>query len=291
MRYEGDIYRPPSEARSYLLQCTIGCSHNQCTFCGMYKNKKYRVREMDEIMIDIGLAALHYPQTEKVFLCDGDALAMPTSDLVRILTRLYESFPRLKHVGIYAGPKSILDKKGEELRDLHRAGLTLGYLGVESGDDEVLKKVKKGVRAAEMIEAGRKFRAAGLKLSCMIILGLAGREGSLKHARTSGILLSTIDPEYIAALTLTVRPDTKLAQQVARGEFVLPDQWGFLMELKELVRHLTVKNCLFRSNHASNYLPIGGHLPEDKERIIALLEGVIAARNQEYLRPEYLRGY
>lgn len=291
MRYEGDIYRPPSEAGSYLLQCTIGCSHNQCTFCSMYKNKKYRIREIDEIMADIQMAARYYPKTEKVFLCDGDALAMPAPDLVRIMERLYRSFPRLKHVGIYAGPKSILEKTDEELGELKKAGLTLGYLGVESGDEEVLKRVRKGVGADEMLRAGQKFRAAGLKLSCMIILGLAGREGSLKHARTSGEILSLIDPEYIAALTLTVRPGTKLLEQVKQGEFVLPDQWEFLMELKELVSHLTVSDCLFRSNHASNYLPVGGHLPEDKDRIVKVLEDVLAVRNLEELRPEYLRGY
>lgn len=291
MRYEGDMYRPPSEAYSYLLQCTIGCSHNQCTFCAMYKDKKYRVRGMDEIMTDIKLATLHYPNTEKVFLCDGDALAMPSHDLVQIITQLYESFPELKHVGVYAGPKSILAKTDKELRELKKAGLTLGYLGVESGDDEVLRKVKKGVSVAEMLEAGRKFRAAELKLSCMIILGLGERSGYLKHARASGKLLSDIDPEYIAALTLTIRPGTKILDQVQRGEFVMPDQWDFLKELKELISHLTVSDCLFRSNHASNYLAVTGHLPEDKERIIGMLEEVISKGNQDSLRSGHLRGY
>jgi len=291
MRYEGDIYRPPSEAKSYLLQCTIGCSHNQCTFCSMYKNKRYRIREMNEIIADIKIAALHYPKTEKVFLCDGDALVMPAHDLSRIITGLYENFPRLKHVGVYAGPKSILDKSDEELRELKKAGLTMGYLGVESGDDEVLRMVKKGVSAAEMLEAGWKFRAAGLKLSCMVILGLGGQERSIEHAKTSGRLLSDIDPEYVAALTLIVRPGTKISDQIQKGEFVLPDQWGFLKELKELISHLTVSDCLFRSNHASNYLAIGGHLPENKEKILGMLNEVISKGGHDLLRPEYYRGY
>jgi radical SAM superfamily enzyme YgiQ (UPF0313 family) len=201
----------------------------------MYKDKKYRVREISEIMMDIQMAALHYPGTEKVFLCDGDALAMPAPNLVRIITRLYETFPRLRHVGVYAGPQSILDKTDEELRELKRAGLTLGYLGVESGDDAVLKKVKKGVSSAEMLQAGQKFRAAGMKLSCMVILGLAGRQGYLQHARTSGILLSAIDPEYIAALTLMIRPGTILSQQMwlspKRGSF-LTILWLFLWDFR-----------------------------------------------------------
>jgi len=289
MRYEGDIYRPPSEAKSYLLQCTIGCSHNQCTFCGMYKKTRFRRRELDEIMTDIDMAAERYPQTEKVFLCDGDALAMPAPDLARIISRLYQVFPRLRHVGTYTGPQSILEKTEVELRSLQEAGLSMGYLGVESGDDQVLQRVRKGVGAAGMLAAGRKFRAAGMKLSCMVLLGLAGAEGSRQHARLTGQLLSGIDPEYVSALTLMPAPGTAMARQMASGEFILPDQRGILEELREIISRMEVSDCLFRSNHASNYLNLGGHLPEDKERMLALLSEVLANEDHPLLRPDRLR--
>ncbi len=175
MRYEGNIFRPFSEANSYLLQCTVGCSHNKCTFCGMYKDKKYRERSISEIMEDIKMAKDHYGDLEKVFLCDGDAIALETDMLLTILKKLYQTFPSLRHVGSYVGPQSTLSKSMEELRELRAAGLTKAYIGVETGDDELLKKVKKGVGYDQMLEAGGNLVAANINLSAMVLLGLAGK--------------------------------------------------------------------------------------------------------------------
>lgn len=290
MRYEGNIFRPPSEAYSYLLQCTIGCSHNRCTFCAMYKDKKYRIRDMEEIKTDIRMAKLYYGDLEKVFLCDGDALAMPTEDLIEIITTLYRTFPSLRHVGTYAGPDSILEKTIDELIALRKAGLTIGYLGVETGDNQLLLDIKKGVDYEGMRDAGLRFRAAGLQLSCIVLLGLAGRgPRSGEHARATGKILSEIDPEFTGALTLMLVPGTPLYRQAQRGEFELPNEWEILEEMRELIAHMDVSNCEFRSNHASNYLPIKGHLPHDKAKMIKLIDEILLKHDRRYLRPDYMR--
>lgn len=291
MRYEGNVYRPPSEARSYILQCTIGCSHNKCTFCGMYKDKKYRVRSLDEIKADIRMAKLYYGDLYKVFLADGDALAMDSGDLLQILKELYRQFPSLSHVGIYAGPGSILKKTDEELRALRAAGLTIAYLGVETGDERLLKEINKGVTGQEMVEAGRKVMRSGIKLSVTVLLGLAGKgERSQEHARETARICSEINPDFVAALTLMLVPGTVLHRRMMRGEFELPEPFEILQELKVLIENLEVDNCEFRSNHASNYLPIKGTLRRDREKIVALLDGVLRSQDNRFLRPDYLRG-
>ncbi|MGI6711985.1 MAG: B12-binding domain-containing radical SAM protein [Bacillota bacterium] len=291
MRYEGNIFRPPSEAYSFLLQCTVGCSYNKCTFCYMYKDKKFRIRNIDEIKTDIRMAKLYYgPEVQKVFLCDGDALCLSTESLVEIIQYLYANFPHLKHVGAYAGPHSILRKSIDELKKLKEAGLTIGYLGVETGNDKVLKQIKKGVTAEEMREAGMKFRKAGMKLSTMVILGIAGRgEDSLNHARDTGKILSEIDPEYAAALTLRLKPGTELTKQATEGIVEIPNQWELLQEMKEIVVNMNVSNCVFRSNHASNHLPVKGHLPEDKEQLLVFIDEIIKCKDDRYIRPEFMR--
>ncbi|NLU50007.1 MAG: radical SAM protein [Syntrophomonadaceae bacterium] len=291
MRYEGNVYRPPSEARSYILQCTIGCSHNKCTFCGMYKDKKYRVRSLDEIKADIRMAKLYYGDLYKVFLADGDALAMDSGDLLQILKELCRQFPSLSHVGIYAGPGSILKKTDEELRALRAAGLTIAYLGVETGDERLLKEINKGVTGQEMVEAGRKVMRSGIKLSVTVLLGLAGKgERSQEHARETARICSEINPDFVAALTLMLVPGTVLHRRMMRGEFELPEPFEILQELKVLIENLEVDNCEFRSNHASNYLPIKGTLRRDREKIVALLDGVLRSQDNRFLRPDYLRG-
>jgi len=290
MRYEGSIYRPPSEARSYILQCTIGCSHNRCTFCGMYKDKKYRIRSVDEIKTDINMAKRYYGDLEKVFLADGDALAMDTVDLIEIIGDLYKVFPSLKHVGIYASPDSILNKDISELTSLKAAGLTMAYLGVETGDSQLLKEIKKGVTYDEMVKAGKMIRNAGIILSVTVILGLAGRTPkAVEHARNTAKICNEINPDYLAALTLMLVPGTALYRRMEKGEFELPGPFEVLDELRIIIQNLNVEGTEFRSNHASNYLPLKGKLPEDKEKILNLIDEIIQKNDRNYLRPDYLR--
>lgn len=290
MRYEGNVFRPPSEARSYILQCTVGCSHNRCTFCSMYKDKKYRIRSLDEIKADIGMARLYYGDLVKVFLADGDALAMPTADLLEILACLYQTFGSLKHVGIYASPDSILDKDLSELRALREAGLTIAYLGVETGDEGLLADIRKGVSYTEMVAAGRKIKEAGILLSVTILLGLAGRSPrAAEHARNTARILNEIQPDYIGALTLMLEPKTELYRRMQKGEFELPNPFEILDELRIIIQGLELKGTEFRSNHASNYLPIRGRLPDDKEKILELINEIIVKNDRSYLRPDYLR--
>ncbi len=290
MRYEGNVYRPPSEARSYILQCTIGCSHNRCTFCAMYQDKKYRVRDLGEVKNDIMLAKEYYRDLDKVFLADGDALAMDTSDLLEILEMLYQSFPSLKHVGIYASPDTILSKDISELTALKAAGITIAYLGVETGDPQLLEAIRKGVTYDEMVEAGKKIRQAGILLSVTILLGLAGRTPQTReHALNTARILNEINPDYVGALTLMLVPKTVLYHRMKKGEFELPGPFEILDELRLIIENLDVQETEFRSNHASNYLPIKGRLPRDKGKMLALINDIIAKNDRSYLRPDYLR--
>ena len=290
MRYEGSVYRPPSEARSYILQCTVGCTHNRCTFCSMYKDKKYHVRSMEEILTDISMAKQYYGDLDKVFLADGDALAMKTNELVEILSALYQSFPSLKHVGIYASPDSILDKNMSDLITLRKAGITIAYLGVETGDPQLLVDIRKGVTYQEMVEAGLKIRQAGILLSVTILLGLAGRTPqAAEHAKNTSKILNEINPDYIGALTLMLEPKTELYRRMQKGEFELPGPFEILDELRIIIQGLELQGTEFRSNHASNYLPIRGRLPEDKQKMLDLINDIIKKNDRSYLRPDYLR--
>lgn len=290
MRYEGNIFRPPSEARSYILQCTVGCTHNRCTFCAMYKDKKYRVRSLEEIKADIHMAKRHYGDVEKVFLADGDAIAMETSELLEILELLYQSFPSLKHVGVYASPDVVINKDISELTALKAAGLTIAYLGVETGDEELLKDIRKGVTYDQMVEAGLKLRQAGIQLSVTVLLGLAGRTPkAVDHAKNTAKILNAMNPEYIGALVLMLVPKTELYRRMQRGEFELPGPFEILDEMRIMIENLELQGSEFRSNHASNYLPIKGRLPEDKQKILNLINDIIAKNDRGYLRPDYLR--
>lgn len=291
MRYEGNIFRPFSEANSYLLQCTIGCSHNSCTFCGMYKDVKYRVREISEILEDIRMAKDYYGDLEKVFLCDGDAIAIETDTLLTIIDTLHSTFPSLRHVGSYVGPQSTLSKTPEELRTLRKAGLTKAYIGVETGDDELLRKIKKGVGYDEMLEAGRRLVAADINLSVMVLLGLAGPgEASVRHALATAKICNEMKPQYLAALTVTPVPGTVLYRQVQKDEFQLLDPFETLAEMKQIFENITMDNLKFVGTHASNYLPITGTLQKDKQKMIALVDKVLSGRNEKLLRPDHLRG-
>ena len=291
MRYEGQIFRPFSEANSYLLQCTIGCSHNQCTFCGMYKDRKYRVRSLGEIKEDIRMAKAHYGDLEKVFLCDGDAVAMETATLLEILNDLYGTFPSLRHVGTYVGPQSTLSKSMSELHALRAAGLTKAYLGVETGDDRLLAEIKKGVTAAEMLQAGQNLVNANINLSSMVLLGIAGKGGRAReHAIATAEITNQMKPQYLAALTTTPVPGTVLFHKVQKGEFELPDPFETLEEMKLMFEHITIDNLKFVGVHASNYLPVSGTLQRDKDKMLAAVNGVLETRDKSALRSERMRG-
>lgn len=274
-----------------MLQCTIGCSHNACTFCAMYKDKKYRVRELSEILEDIRMAKDYYGDLEKTFLCDGDAIAMDTDVLLTILERLYATFPSLRHVGAYVGPQSTLSKSMDELRTLRKAGLTKAYIGVETGDDELLRKVKKGVGYAEMLQAGRNLIEADINLSAMVLLGLAGPgEASVRHALETARICNEMKPHYLAALTVTPVPGTVLFRQMQKGEFRLLDPFETLAEMKQIFENITADPVKFVGTHASNYLPVTGTLQKDKAAMIAMVDKVLANRDERLLRPDYMRG-
>ena len=292
MRYEGNIFRPFSEANSYLLQCTIGCSHNRCTFCGMYKDKKYRIRDIDEIKTDIRMARqYHGDRVEKVFLCDGDAIAMKTDMILEILKELYTTFPTLRHVGTYVGPQSTLAKSMAELTEMRSAGLTKAYLGVETGDEALLKEIGKGVNAQEMLQAGRNLVDAGINLSSMVLLGLAGKgKRSYEHAIATADITNKMQPRYLAALTVTPVPGTVLYNQIKRGQFELMDAFETLEEMKIIFENLTIDNLKFVGIHASNYLPINGTLQKDKEQMLATINTVLENRDKGMLRSERARG-
>lgn len=289
MRYEGKLYRPPSEAHSYILQATIGCSWNKCTYCDMYRDKTFRIRDLAETLQDITSAGAAFgDQVEKVFVADGDALILPLDHWLAILDACHRAFPNLRQVSCYAMATNIIEKTDDALRTLRERGLDLLYIGPESGDDLVLKRIAKGSTFDEHVQAAQKARAAGMKMSAIFLLGAGGNERTDEHAAASARLATAMDPEYLAALTLTVVPDTPLATLERRGRFVLPDIHGLLRELRTFVAEAAPTNALFRTNHASNYLPIGGRLPLDRDRIVEVIDAALSGKIR--LRPEYARG-
>jgi radical SAM superfamily enzyme YgiQ (UPF0313 family) len=290
MKYEGLIIRPPSEARSLLLQATVGCSHNQCTFCRAYKQKRFRIRAFEEIEEDIREAGTTLRPVERVFLCDGDALIIPQRRLLDILQSIRENIHGVQRVGTYANAKSILRKNREELAALRDAGLHIVYLGVETGSEEVLRRIRKGVTYEQMVEAGRRVKQAGIKLSVTALLGIGGVELSAEHARETARILSDLDPDYAGMLTVMVVPGTPLYESCRSGAFVLPGTFDLLGELRVIVAGSSFTDCFFTSNHASNYLPVRARLPADRKKVLALLDGVIQGGRLDLLRPEYLRG-
>jgi radical SAM superfamily enzyme YgiQ (UPF0313 family) len=288
MHYHGNIFRPPSEANSILLQVTTGCSHNKCSFCGMYKQSRFSIKSEELIMADIDFAARHCRHQKRLFLCDGDSLILPQKRLLPILETIRTKLPWVERVGTYANPKSIALKSPDELRELRSLGLAIAYMGLESGDDETLGKINKGCDRATMIEMGGKIRSAGIKLSITVILGIAGPERAQTHARLSGTALSAIDPEFVGALSLMLTPETPLHQEYLQGEFSLPGPQEMLAELRTMLHHTELSGGYFHANHASNYLPIKARLPEDKEATLKLIDR--ALKGEIGLKPEYMRG-
>jgi radical SAM superfamily enzyme YgiQ (UPF0313 family) len=291
IKYEGDVYRPPSEARSLILQATIGCSHNRCTFCAMYKRKKFRERELNEIIKDIEIAAAYLPQTRRIFLADGNALAIDTPKLIKILELLSDTFVRLERVTLYGNPHDLLEKSVEELAELGNNKLGMIYLGVESGNAAVLNAVKKGVTPAEMAEGAAKVKKAGIPLSVTVLNGLAGMEGSLEHARASAQLLNIMDPEYIGLLSLMTVPGTTMHRRFKEGHLTPLSPWQLLEEIRAIVSELELTNSVFRANHASNYLPLKATLPIEKKALLHNLEQAIARKASGVLKSEYMRGF
>jgi len=292
IRYEGTLYRPPSEANSLILQATIGCSYNECTFCGMYRDKRFRVRPIAELVAEIEWARdeLGAEHVRKVFLADGDALVAKASFLGKVLDACREAFPNLRRVSCYASPQSLQVRSTEEMSELRERGLTLYYLGIESGHDQVLADLVKGVDAAEMIRVARKAHEAGVALSTMILLGAGGRALSLEHARESARVVNAIGPRFVSTLVMTPVDGTPLGEQDARGEVDHLEPLELARELREFLAGLELGGSVFRSNHPSNYLALSGTLPKDRERLLAQLDAVLADPRRAAFRPEWLRG-
>ena len=287
MHYEGNIIRPPSEANSILLQVTVGCSRNKCTFCGTYQGERFKIKSDEVVMADIEFAAEYCSRQRRVFLCDGDALIIPQKRLLKILQAVRTRLPWVTRVGAYANAKSLDMKRPEELEALRQAGLGILYMGLESGDDATLEAINKGASAEKMIAMGRKAGAAGFKLSVTVLLGIAGRERSQIHARETGRVLSAIDPDYIGALSLMLIPGTPLHSDYQAGKFHLIGPRQMLMELRTMFAHTHLSQGLFHANHASNYLPIKARLPKDKDTVLDLIDRALDGRVE--LKPEWLR--
>ena len=288
MRYEGTVYRPPSEASSLIIQLTIGCARNTCTFCAMYKDKTFRVRDLQEVVEDLEMARKYYQRIKvrRIFLADGDALIVKTQDLLYILNKCKEYFPEVERISVYGAPKDIIHKTPEELKQLKDAGLDMVYMGLESGDDQVLKEVKKGVTAAEMIEAGQKVRAAGMVLSMTIISGLGGKKLMREHALNSAKVISAIKPEFVGFLTLLIEPGTPMYEQYRAGELDLLSPEEVLDETQLFIENVDAEGTVFRANHASNYIPLAGTLNAEKQII---LEQIKRSKEQSSYRPDTFR--
>lgn len=299
MNYVPPLFRPPSEADAFILQATLGCSWNNCTYCDMYRTKQFSVRPVAESLAAIDqVAAMAGPRVAKVFVADGDALVMPVETWLPILAACRERFSQLRRVSCYATADNIVDKGPESLRQLRQAGLTRLYIGPESGDEATLRRLAKGPRLGDdrdsnylfdrHVTASRLARQAGMEVSAIFLLGAGGVARSAEHAAASAALATAMDPHFLAALTLTIVPGTPLAKTAERLGFELPDVAGLLRELRTFVDGARPTDALFRTNHASNYLPLGGRLPADRQRIVATLDAALAGEIP--LRPEWSRG-
>ena len=300
MRYEGSIFRPPSEARSYILQATVGCSWNECVYCHMYRSKEFRVREIGETLKDIEMAGHQAgSRVEKVFVADGDALVLSMKEWELILGRCRAVFPRLRQVSCYATAENVAEKSDEELRLLRDWGLKVLYIGPESGHEPTMRRIAKGRRPKGAprnepylfdahVSAGQRARAAGISVSAIFLLGVAGEHLSEEHAAESARLATEMDPDFLAALTLTIVPGTPLHATQKRTGFKVPEPLALLGELRSFVELTQPTNALFRTNHASNYLPLGGRLPQDAPRIVSTIDAALSGELP--LREEWMRG-
>lgn len=288
MRYEGSIYRPPSEAHSLLIQATIGCAHNKCTFCSMFRDKTFRVRPLPEVLEDLQTARKTYRNVDKIFLCDGDALCLTTATLLTILERIRQLFPECQRVSVYGSPQDVIRKTPEDLKILREAGLEMIYIGGESGNPEVLDRICKGATREEIILAVQKIEEAGIMASVTFISGIGGQELWQQHAIDTGTMISEMEPSYVGLLTLMTEPQTPLYTDIREGRFQLLSGEEVLAETLLMLENINVsKTCVFRSNHASNYLSLKGDLPQDKEKMMAQLRA--AMKNTGMLKDERFR--
>ena len=291
MEYDLPLFRPPSEARSLIFQVTLGCSWNRCRFCVSYGTKEFRVRPYEDVEKDVIEMSGCYPNARRIFLADGDPMAAPTDHLVKVLDLLNRRFPSLERIAAYAGPTNLAAKTPEELGMLRERKLDLLYLGIETGNDELLKRVRKGATAGQIVAGCRKALRAGLRMSVFIILGLGGADGSHEHAKDSARVVNAIDPHFLATLTLMVGPDGRAYEKAMGGGFKLIDRMESLRELRGFVEDLELTRCRFGTEHASNYLPITGMtLPEDKGRILEHIDKALTDASPAMLRPEWMRG-
>jgi len=287
MRYEGNIFRPPSEAYSLLLQVTVGCTHNKCTFCSMYKDKQFHIRKLEDVLEDLAWARRHYARVERIFLCGGDALALSVNKLMPILNYIRENFPECERVTAYARAEDALRKTEEELKQLYEAGLTMAYVGAESGSEKVLEDIHKGETRQQLIDGVKKIEASGMKASVTFISGLAGKAGWEEHAIESGKMISEMSPSYVALLTLIVDPSVPMAKDIESGKMELLSAEEVMKETLLMLENTEVtRKCVFRSNHASNYLSLKGNLPDDKER---MMEQIREAMSNHMFKDEMFR--
>ncbi len=284
-------FRPPSEGKSFILQATIGCSHNQCTYCAMYRNdeQKFRVRPMDEIRGIIDESSARGQIKDQVFIADGNALVLAQKKLIEIIECLREKSPSIRRIRMYANVGDILRKGVENLKELRGLGLDMVYIGFESGDDVVLERIKKGANHEETVKASRMLKEAEIMNSAMVLLGMGGVERSLQHAEATGKLLTGCDPEYVGALSLQIRPGAPLYDEWRRGEFELPGKFQMIKELETLVENTELTDGYFFSNHISNYLPIKAKFPEDKDEVLRQIKAVLESGDESLLRPDYYR--
>lgn len=289
MRYEEPVFRPPCEAASLIIQTTIGCPHNKCTFCGMYKGKKYRVRSREDIEKDIEEAGRMWPDPPSVFLADGNSIAMRADDMVAVLDRVNETFPGVERISCYGGARFLRGRKVSDLERLREHGLKIIYMGLESGDDEVLRRVCKGVTAEDYIQAAGKVKEAGIELSTYVLAGLGGRERTREHAIGSARTLNRMDPEFIRIRTLVLMPGVPLFEQYREGEFEECSGREIAEETRLLLENLDVTDAMFLSDHVSNYLPLYGKLPEDKNEMMAAIDRVLAQPDPSMLKPRTIR--
>ncbi len=287
MRYEGALIRPPSESQSLILQITVGCSHNQCLYCGLYQDKDFRVKSLEDVLSDIK-EGTHF-RFRRVFLADGDALAAPTEFLVTVLEAIRKEIPFVERVSCFADARSLQKKTPADLTRLRDLGLTLIYLGLDSGDEEVLRRMHRGTTVAETLEAAKRIRKAGVQLSVIAMLGLGGKKDSKKHATATAVALNLMEPEFIGIVTTLLDEEAPLFEMAEKGEFELPSRLGLLEELKLILEGLTLRKGLLTTNHSSNYLPLRVVLPYQRADAIKYIQNILDTRDESILKPDFLR--
>ena len=288
IKYVGDVYRPPSEAYSLIVQATIGCTHNKCSFCKMFKEKRFQTRPTEDIIADFAWARKRYRSVPRIFLADANALCLKTDKLMPILTYIEETFPECERVTIYGRASDVLRKTEDELRQLREHGLTMVYIGAESGSDKVLEMCRKGETRQQLIDAVKRIEKVGIKASVTFISGLAGKDGWEDHAIQTGTMITEMNASYVSLLTLLVDPQGPMYDDIQSGRLKLLTPQEVLAETHLMLENANPqKTCIFRSNHASNYLSLKGDLPQDRDRFLAQIEA--AMKNTGMLKDERFR--